>query len=177
MTRSLLVFALCAALSAASLSAQTPGPSPAAEASACPSTATLDLLIKAIDDAVSGPANKDRTCFRALFLPDARLAPLAHAADGSYAPHILNVDGWIDAVSKRGSAVLSEHQIKVKTETWGHIAHLWSTYELHVDPAGSPVIRGINSIQAVYDGKQWKVFQIFWQAETPAEPIPEKYLP
>jgi hypothetical protein len=152
---------------------------PAADSApaACPSQATLDELIKALDEAVSGPANKDRTCFRALFVPDARLAPIGKLPDGTFAPHVLTVDGWIDAVAKRGASVLKEHQVKVKTETWGHLAHLWSTYELNVDPAGSPTIRGINSIQALYDGKQWKVLEILWQAESADEKVPEKYLP
>ena len=37
--------------------------------------------------------------------------------------------------------------------------------------------RGINSIQAVYDGKQWHIQEIVWQAETPTDPVPGKYLP
>ena len=153
-----------------------------ASPAACPSTATLDDLAKAIDSAVTGSADKDRTCFRALFLPEARLVPLAKNADGGFSPHILTVDGWIEAVRKRGSASLSEHQIKVTTEVYGHLAHLWSTYETRTTPDGKPpegkvIDRGINSIQAIFDGKQWHIIQIVWQAQTPANPVPEKYLP
>jgi len=143
----------------------------------CPTTATLDQLIKAIDAAVSGPANKDRTCFRALFTPDARLIPLHVAKDGVATPRILTVQDWIDAVAKRGDAVFYEHQIKVRTESWAHMAHLWSTYTTSETPNGKPMDRGINSIQAIYDGKQWQVIEIVWQAETPAEPLAKKYLP
>ena len=74
---------------------------------------------------------------------------------------------WIDAVAKRGSAVFYEHQIKVRSESWAHLAHLWSTYTTSDSPTGKPIDRGINSIQAVYDGKQWHVIEIVWQAETP----------
>jgi hypothetical protein len=142
----------------------------------CPPTATLDELIKAIDAAVSGPGNQDRTCFRELFTENARLIPIRVAADGTAAPRILTVQDWIDAVAKRGSAVFYEHQIKVKTETWAHLAHLWSTYTTE-NPDGRPVDRGINSIQAVFDGKSWKVIEILWQAEKPTEPVPAQYLP
>jgi hypothetical protein len=150
---------------------------PQAAVPACPSTATLDLLITAIDAGVSGPADKDRTCFRALFLPDARLIPIRVAKDGTATPVVLTVDDWINAVKKRGSVMVVEKQLKVKIETWAHLAHLWSTYEtiLGDDPKAGD--RGINSIQAVYDGKQWRIQQIIWQAETPADPVPEKYLP
>ena len=166
---------LSAIVLAPAVYAQTPAP-------VCPTTATLDDLIKAIDAAVSGPADKDRTCFRALFLPDARLIPYRAADDGSIKSRVLTVEDWIDAVKKRGSDVFYESQIKVRTESWAHIAHLWSTYETRTTPDGKPpagkvLDRGINSIQAVYDGKQWHVVEIIWQAENPAEPLPEKYLP
>ncbi len=177
MRRLTIAAAFAAALLAPILHAQTPEPSPPAASAPCPSTANLDELVKAIDAAVSGPADKDRTCFRALFVPDARLIPLVHPADGSYAPRVLNVDGWIAAVAKRGSAVFYEHQVKVETQTWGHMAHLWSTYETRTTPDGEPQDRGINSIQAVFDGHQWKVIEILWQAENPAETVPQKYLP
>ncbi|MGB6689565.1 MAG: hypothetical protein WBE76_17155 [Terracidiphilus sp.] len=159
------------------LSAHAQQPAAAAQAPACQPTGTLDQLIKAIDAAVSGPADKDRACFRDVMLPDARLMPIVKSADGSFAPRILTVDGWIDAVRKRGSQVFYERQVKVSTETWGHMAHLWSTYETRATPDGKPEVRGINSIQAVFDGQRWKVISILWQAETPAEPVPEKYLP
>ena len=149
---------------------------------ACPSTATLDHLIKAIDAAVSGPGNKDRTCFRALFLPDARLIPIRITPDGTATPRILTVQDWIDLVAKRGGAVFYERQVKVAAETWDHMAHLWSTYETRTTPDGKPpegkvIDRGINSIQAIFDGKQWHVIEIVWQAQTPTNPVPEKYLP
>jgi hypothetical protein len=175
MRRFLLFLALAAALEAApALSAQDAQPAPAV---ACPSTATLDQLITAIDAAVSGPADKDRACFRALFLPDARLIPIRIAADGTATPAILTVDGWVDAVRKRGSMVLTEHQIKVKTETWAHLAHLWSTYTTVLGADGKVADRGINSIQAIFDGKQWHVIEIVWQAEKPEDPVPANYLP
>ncbi len=134
-------------------------------------------MIKAVDDAVSGPGDKDRACLRALLLPSATLNPLAKAADGSFAPHVLTVDGWIEAVRKRGSAVFYERQVKVSSDVYGHIAHLWSTYEIRETPDGKTQVRGINSIQAVNDGTRWRVFEILWQAETPAEPVPARYLP
>lgn len=151
-------------------------PVPASPA-ACLPTTTLDELIKAVDDAVSGAADKDRACFRALLLPEARLSPMVKAEDGSFAPHILSVDGWIEAVRKRGSAVFYERQVKVSSDVYGHIAHLWSTYEVRPTPEGKAQVRGINSIQAVNDGTRWRVLEILWQAETPAEPVPARYLP
>lgn len=148
-----------------------------ASATVCLPSGTLDELIKALDDAISGPADKDRACLRALLLPDARLIPTGKVADGSFAPHILTIDGWIEAVRKRGSAVLYERQVKVSSDVYGHIAHLWSTYEVRPTPDGKAQVRGINSIEAVNDGTRWRVIEILWQAETPEEPVPARYLP
>lgn len=177
MRKTALFLALAAAVLIPQLPAQT-APTPATP-TVCPSTTTLDDLVKAIDSAVTGPADKDRTCFRALFLPEARLVPLAKNADGGFSPHILTVDGWIEAVRKRGNASLMEHQIKVRTEVYGHLAHLWSTYETRVEIDGKvqSQVKGINSIQVVNDGKSWKIQEIVWEAETPEEKIPTEYLP
>ena len=171
----ILIVAL--AVAAPALAAQTASTAAPAPAPACPPTATLDQLITAIDAAVSGPADKDRTCLRDVLLPEARLIPVGKRPDGTIAPRILSVDGWIDAVRKRGSGVFYERQIKVKTEVYGPVAHLWSTYEVRPTPDGKAEVRGINSIQAVYDGARWRVIEITWHAETPADPVPAQYLP
>ena len=172
----LLCLAVFAVAATPALHAQPQEPQASTGSAACPPQTTLDELIKAVDAAVSGPGNKDRTCFRALFLPETRLIPLRHMPDGSYQPRVLTVDDWVNAVARRGSDSFTEKQIKVGTETYGHIAHLWSTYET-LGSDGKMMDRGINSIQAVFDGKQWKIIEIVWQAESPTEKVPEKYLP
>ena len=153
-----------------------PSAEPAAPTTCLPST-TLDELTKALDDAISGPADKDRTCMRQLLYPDARLIPVGRTLEGTFAPHVNTVTNWIDAMRKRGNLPFYERQVKVQSETFGHIAHLWSTYELRSGPEGPAVLRGINSIQAVFDGSRWKITEILWQAETPTERVPEKNLP
>jgi hypothetical protein len=176
MSRIAAAFTLAASLLVPALSAQS-SENLTASVPACLPSSTLEQLTKALDDAVSGPADKDRACLREVVLPDARLIPLFRTPDGVYSPHTLTVDGWIDAVRKRGNTVFYERQVKVKTETYGHMAHLWSTYEIRPTPDAKATVRGINSIQAVFDGQRWRVAQILWEAETPSETIPEKYLP
>ena len=144
---------------------------------ACPSTKTLDELVTAIYAAVSGPHGQDRTCFRDLFVPDARLSPIVKSKDGTFAPRNLTVEDWIDRVAKLGPGSFFEKGVATKTEVYGHLATLWSTYESREEPNGKIIARGINSIQAVYDGARWKVQAILWQAESPDTPLPAKYLP
>ncbi|MGA7108835.1 MAG: hypothetical protein WBV28_16315 [Terracidiphilus sp.] len=97
--------------------------------------------------------------------------------DGSFAAHLMTVDDWINTVAKRGSAEFYEVQVKVKSETYGHFAHLWSTYEIRPTRDGNATVTGINSIQAVFDGARWRVLSILWEPNTTAGPVPEKYLP
>jgi hypothetical protein len=180
MSRLAAILTVLAALAAPVLSAQNPSPitppvpaaAPAANAASCPPSATLDQLIAALNDAITGPANRDRTCFRQILLPQVRLIPVGTP---TATPRLLTIDDWIAAVAKRGTSLVTEKQIKYRSETYGNVAHLWSTYETGID--GKPFTRGINSIQAVFDGQNWKIVEILWQVETPTIPSPAQYLP
>jgi hypothetical protein len=172
MLRKTRFLTLALALVPSSLIAQQAQPS-----ATCPPVTTLEDLTKALYAAVSGPYDQDRTCFRDLFLPDARLSPITKTPDGSFAPRNLTVEDWITAVRKRGAGNFFEKGTLTKVETYGRLAHLWSTYESRSELNGKPIARGINSIQAVFDGTRWRVQAILWQAETQDTPLPAKYLP
>ena len=117
-----LLMTACTLLAAPFIQAQT--------AAACPSAKTVDELIKALDAAVSGPTDKDRTCMRQIMLPDARLIPVSKGKDGTIAPHILTLDDWITRVKGSTHKEFYEVQIKHPADVYGNIAHLWSTYEV-----------------------------------------------
>ena len=142
---------------------------------------SIDAIITAAYDVISGPAGKKRDWDRerSLYYPGARLIPTAKpgATDG-LAPQILDVEGFIAHVEP----YFTEHgffekEIARRTEQFGHIAHVWSTYESrHSEDDPEPFSRGINTIQLFYDGNRWWIVNIFWQQESVADPIPEKYL-
>ena len=70
-----------------------------------------------------------------------------------------------------------ETEIGKKTEQFGNIVHVFSTYESRRTLNDEkPFMRGINSFQLWYDGKRWWVITILWQSESPDTPIPEKYI-
>jgi hypothetical protein len=162
-------------LIAATLSAQTTPAAPqTAPAVKCPPTVTLDQLIAAIDSSITGPADQDRTCFRDIFTPDARLVPTGKGADGAYKYRALTVDDWIKAVANSGKKSFTEKQIKYEVTTFANIAHIWSTYKTDAD--NQPLDRGINSIQAFNDGTRWRIVEVLWQDEKD-NPIPAKFLP
>ncbi len=129
----------------------------------------------AVDAAISGPADKDRACMKALFIPEARLMFVSIGADGTPGYTIRTLDDWIAGVKASGHAVLEEKQLKFQIERYGNIAQLWSTYALHSD--GKQVARGINSIQAIKAAGGWRVTGIMVQAESETVPLPMEYLP
>lgn|ERR1700682_710849 len=145
--------------------------------------ASIDAIITAAYDVISGPAGKKRDWDRqrSLFLPGARLIPTAKKAgqeDVDLAPQVLDVDAYIARVEpyfqKNG---FFEKEIARRTEQFGHIAHVWSTYESrHRADDPEPFMRGVNSIQLFYDGSRWWIVTIYWQHESTESPIPEKYL-
>ena len=154
--------------------------------------ASIDSIITALYDVISGPAGKKRDWdrFRSLFAPGARLIPTGpRRAPGTkpdapltgteeYGSRSLTPEDYIS----RSSSLLEERgfferEVARRTEVYGHIAHAFSTYESrHKAEEAKPFQRGINSIQLMNDGKRWWVVTVFWEGETEKTQLPEKYL-
>ncbi len=147
--------------------------------------ASLDAILGALYDVISGPADQERDWdrFRSLFHPDGVLVPTAPTEAGGRAPSVLTPDEFADrsAEAMRTAPIFQgkgfyETEAARRVERYGSIAHVWSTYESRLDPAEAPFMRGINSIQLVHDGARWWVLSVFWQHETPDTPLPDAYL-
>ena len=69
-----------------------------------------------------------------------------------------------------------ETEVSRKTDQFGNIAQVFTTYESRRTPEAEPFMRGINSFQLWHDGDRWWVVSIFWENETPENPIPDQYL-
>ena len=144
---------------------------------------SIDAIIAATYDVISGPAGKKRDWNRerSLFYPNARLIPTASVPgrnDVDLEPQLLDVEAYIERVERLlGKAGFYEKEIARQTEQFGRIAHVWSTYESRHDPSDpEPFMRGINSIQLFNDGKRWWIVSIYWQHESAQHPLPEQYL-
>ncbi len=144
---------------------------------------SLDAIIAATYDMISGPAGKKRDWDRerSLFISGARLIPTAVEAgrnDVDLAPQILDIEGYIArAESFFAGQGFYEKEIARRTEQFGHIAHVWSTYESRHNPDDpEPFMRGINSIQLFNDGSRWWIVSIYWQHESAVHPLPDRYL-
>jgi hypothetical protein len=144
---------------------------------------SIDAIVRAAYDVISGPAGKPRDWERerSLFWPGARVIPTATVPgrnDVELAPLLLDVDGYIERVEPIfAQGGFYETEVARRTEQFGQIAQVWSTYESrHAPDEPEPFMRGINGFQLFHDGARWWIVNIFWQHESAAHPIPDKYL-
>jgi hypothetical protein len=143
--------------------------------------ASVDAIMAATYDVISGPIGKQRDWdrFRSLFVPGARLIPADKAKDATYYVKPFSPDDYARMADgyflKNGFA---EREIFRKSERYGNIMQIFSTYESRHDAGeAKPFARGINSFQLLYDGKRWWVVTIYWQEEDADNPLPKEFLP
>jgi len=139
---------------------------------------SVDAIIKALYEVISGegdaPRNWDR--FRYLFAADARLVPTVKNADSTnFTYRILTPEEYITRFSSRKMGFY-EWEISRKTEEYGTICHVFTTYATKFTKDGEVTNRGINSIQLLKDKHRYYILHIFWGAENLGFPLPEKYL-
>jgi hypothetical protein len=142
--------------------------------------AALDSVISALYECISGPAGEPRDWdrFRTLFKPEAHLIRTGVSPEGEPAYEAHTVESFIrnaDPFFKEHS--FFETELARRTETFGNITHVFSTYEAREEAGERQLLgRGINSIQLVYDGRRWLVVNMIWDDEREGNPIPESYL-
>ena len=144
---------------------------------------SIDAIIAACYDVISGPAGKKRDWERerSLFHPGARLIPTATVpgeTDVELTPIVLDVEGYIARVEPLFTDQgFYELEVARRTEQFGRIAQVWSTYESKHDLADpKPFMRGINSFQLFNDGTRWWILSVYWQHESSQYPLPQEYL-
>jgi hypothetical protein len=142
--------------------------------------ASIDAIVAALYEVISGPAGaaRDWDRMRSLFAPDARMGAVGMRPDGSYPLRMMTPDDYITRNTKAFATMgFFESELARTTETFGQIAHVFSTYEArHAASDAKPFMRGINSIQLVHDGKRWYVLSLVWRAEDAKLTLPERYL-
>jgi YVTN family beta-propeller protein len=142
--------------------------------------ASVDAIIAALYDVISGPAGQKRDWqrFSSLFAPGARLMPTGRRPDGTRAMRVMTPQEYASTSGPRLEETgFFEREIGRRIEQFGAIAHVFSAYDSKRTTADTmPFARGINSIQLYNDGRRWWVVTIFWDSERADNPIPSHYL-
>ena len=127
--------------------------------------ATLDAILHALYEVISGPAGQPRDWdrYRSLFLPGARLMPIVSIPGEKAGVRFLSAEDYIRRVEPIFAIEdFWEWESSRQTETVGHFAHVLSFYESLRNPDGLPFERGANSIQLLNDDFRWWVVSIMW---------------
>ncbi|MBX3119346.1 MAG: hypothetical protein KF784_09785 [Fimbriimonadaceae bacterium] len=185
MKRVLFSIAVCGMFAASAFSQTTKSPQgPPADAKPAQAkpedVKSVDSIIKALYDVISGPAGQKRDWdrFRSLFSPDASMAAYGKRPNGEVVRRAFSPEEYITMsgamLEERG---FFETEVARRTEQFRDMAQVWSTYESRSKKEDEkPFQRGINSIQLYNDGKRWWIVTVFWEPEGPQDLIPEKYL-
>jgi hypothetical protein len=141
--------------------------------------ATVDGVVKAYYDVITGPAGQPRQWSRdrSLYIPDVRFVSAGVAKGKPYArvmTHQEFVDGSDAGMVRDG---FFEREIHRVTRGYGNIVQVFSTYEERRTANGPVDGRGINALQLFWDGTRWCVASAIWFEEDSAHSIPKEFLP
>ena len=141
---------------------------------------SIDGIVTALYDVISGPAGEKRNWdrMRTLFIPEARLMSTSKRPDGTMGKRVRSVEEYISIsgplLEKDG---FFEREIGRSMDQYGAIVQLFSSYDSKRKLTDeTPFTRGINSIQLWNDGSRWWIVSILWQPESPDNLIPPKYI-
>jgi hypothetical protein len=154
--------------------------SPAAAQDAQTAYASVDALLTDLYGVISGPAGQPRNWdkMKSLFYPGAHLVRTQASPTGEFAATVLTPDDYVARAGKYfATNGFYEREISRKSEAWGNLQQILSTYESRHEANGAPFTRGINSILVFNDGKRWWIMTIAWQEESATLKLPKEFLP
>ncbi len=148
---------------------------PAADSS---DVATIDGVIRAYYEVVSGPAGQPRDWARdsTLHHPDAIVTVVQSGPDGTViAP--TDLAGYHAGADGLADVGFFEVEIARVVQQHGAVAHVWSTYEWRREVDGPVGGQGVNTIQLAHDGGRWWIVSWMFDGRSDAPPVPDAYLP
>ena len=141
---------------------------------------SIDGMMKAFYEVISGPAGPPRQWSRdrTLYISDVRFVAMKedskHNPQSLVMSHQQMVDRFDSELVDKG---FFESEIHRRTERFGNIAHILSTYESRNTKSGPVIDRGVNSIELFWDGQRWWIAGAIWDEERGDNPIPKELLP
>lgn len=136
--------------------------------------ATLDGILAAFYDVVSGPAGQARDWGRDSTLYTAGVRFVYEGRKGWQSVDHGTYAREAGPFLARG---FYEREIHRTVQRFGDMVQVFSTYQWsRPGPDGPERGRGINSIELIHSGDRWWVTFAQWTEETPEHPIPGRYL-
>ena len=140
------------------------------------STSSVDQLVSALYEVISGPAGqRDWDRMKSLFHPNAIMGAMRKSPEGQLIYSNFTVDQYIE---RNGSYFLEngffETETGSTTDSFGELQHRFSAYSSKRTADGPIFARGINSIQCVFEKGRWWIVSIQWNTEREDLMIPKK---
>ncbi|QDO95583.1 hypothetical protein FNB79_16930 [Formosa sediminum] len=146
-----------------------------------PLVASLETTLGTLYLSVSGgkKEKRDWDLFKFLFKDDAKLITTGVDYEGKLQAKYMTPEEYVKSskswMLKNGFYEKEIHRI---VHTYGDITQVFSTFEaFHSENDKKPFMRGVNSIQLLFDGTRWYIINLLWTNETKEKPIPAEFLP
>jgi uncharacterized protein (TIGR02246 family) len=148
-----------------------------ASAQASADVATIDGLMRAYYEVVSGPAGQapDRARDETLHAPGAIIG-LPRRVGSETVVELTTLAGFYEKYGGVRKEPFYEWELHRITRQFGSAAHVWSSYAVGKSPGGSPDVRGVTSLQLHHDGKRWQIVSWLTDNETSTRGIPADLL-
>jgi predicted metalloprotease with PDZ domain len=138
---------------------------------------SIDQVIKTLYDVISGPAGpRNWERFHSIFHKDAYMGAMVAGAGGGQQLKKFTPKEY----EKSNGPFFNQYgffekEIGRSVDQFGTIAQVFTAYEFTVQTAQPQTVRGINSIEMIFENGRWWVMSIVWTEENAQNPIPEKY--
>jgi len=142
---------------------------------------TVDGIIKAYYDVISGPSGQPRQWARdaTLYIPNVRFILMSERPGGKITANSMTHQEFVDtADASLGGKAFYEHEIHRITHRAGNIVHVFST-SAHSSSADGPVEgQSVDSLELFNDGTRWWIAGAnIWELDGKNHPLPAEFLP
>jgi hypothetical protein len=142
---------------------------------------TLDGMVKAYYDVISGPADQARQWNRdaTLYIPNVRFVIIHEDPAGKTTAESMTHQQFVDtSEASLNGKPFYEHEVHRITHRAGNVAHLLSTSEHMSSPTGPVQGSSVDSLELFFDGKRWWISNAcIWDVASPKHPLPAEFLP
>ncbi|HVO56599.1 MAG TPA: hypothetical protein VMT51_02775 [Dongiaceae bacterium] len=142
---------------------------------------TIDGIIKAYYEVVSGPAEKPREWGRdaTLYMPGIRFIELSEDASGKVSAHSMSHQEFVDSFeSALHGKAFYEREVHRITHRAGNAVQVLTTSEHFTAPGGPVLGHSVDNLQLYWDGTRWWIASdSIWSVERADRPLPAEFLP
>ena len=143
-------------------------------------TSSVQNLLDAYYNCISGPIGQKRDFDRLknLFHPTVKFTYSYWNTEGTKASVMVfkSVEEYISKLGYLDKKGFYEQEIANKTNQFGAVIQVFSSYKYWVEDRSIPSNRGVTSYEIFYDGNRYWFLSMFWMSENEKYRIPAKYV-